>query len=182
MKAFQIPHDEVHFAPVGARFSISEFCTIIRKRKIDHLTMIAPLMLAMIGASIGLVLADVDPPNAQMTELKQLLIPFISSLLFVWSIMFLNPAVENRRVIWGRSLCAIVIGSIAPSGLALIHPSMTSLMGHSPILVATGGISAFLAYALSKPMAEKLFAKSDAMADHLIEDMEKRIHTGDQKK
>lgn len=118
----------------------------------------------------------------QFAEIKLLLLPFLGALIMSGGIIMLNPQIETRRIVIGRSIVALFCGTIAPQLIAVAHPSLASLSIKPIIQLAFGGLIACLAYVLSKPFTNQLYRRADGIAAREAERLEDRFSPKREKK
>jgi gas vesicle protein len=105
-------------------------------------------------------------------ELKLTLIPFIGSTVVVLSAFYLNPEVETRRIVCGRSLIALFVGSISPQVIAIIFPTTASFIAHPIISLGLGGVCGAIAYILSRPLFAGMYKRSKETASKILDKAE----------
>jgi len=135
------------------------------------------VVLAVLGLSTAastVILGSADSAD-QLAEIKLLLLPFLGALIMSGGIIMLNPQVETRRIVIGRSIVALFCGTLAPQIIAIVHPALASLSIKPIIQLAGGGVIACLAYVLSKPFTGQLYRRADGIAAREVQRLEDRV-------
>lgn len=136
------------------------------------------------AAGSGLMLAELPSPGsasaaasavATATDLKLLLLPLIGSLIASGGMIMLNPAPETRRIVIGRACFALIFGATGPQIVALFHPSIAGIIQVPAVPLLLGLIISVVIYAVSKPFAQKLYRRSDRMAEQQLNEIERRF-------
>lgn len=141
-------------------------------------TVLAVTTLATAASTI--ILGQVSP-EAQSAELRLLLLPFIGSLCMSGAAIMLNPATETRRIVIGRALIALFLGTLTPQLVSVIHPKIAELSIKPVFLLIVGGLSSGLFYVLSRPFFGELYKRADAIAARGADELERRIPGSDNK-
>lgn len=125
----------------------------------------------LITSVATLALADLAPWGFD-DELKLTLIPFIGSMIVVLAAFYLNPEIETRRIVCGRSLIALFVGSIGPQGIAIIFSTTATFIAHPIISLGFGGACGALAYILSRPLFAGMYKRSRETANKILDKAE----------
>lgn len=128
-----------------------------------------------IATAAGSVILGQSASSEQSAELQLLLLPLIGSMVVSGAFIMLNPQPETRRIVIGRAMIALFCGVLAPQILGLFHPSLATLSVKPVFLILSGGLTAGLAYVLSKPFTSQLYARADSIAKREAERLEKRF-------
>lgn len=119
-----------------------------------------------------LALADFAPWGFD-EELKLTLIPFIGSTIVVLAAFYLNPETETRRIVCGRSLIALFVGSIGPQTISILASSTAQFIAHPIIALGLGGICGAVGYILSKPLFSGAYRRSKEAANKILDQAER---------
>lgn len=114
-------------------------------------------------------------PNS---DLLIFILPLLGALLMAGAAILLNPAPETRRIVIGRSIIAILFGVTTPQAIPFFHSNFDPLKTPPIILAFIGAISAFVPYMLSRPFFNQAYAKSEAVAKNLQDELVKRVSLG----
>lgn len=142
--------------------------------------------IAFYGFSlIGVVISPLllaDAPPAQQFALQWLLLPLLGALLSSVCAMLLNPHPEARKVVLGRCILGVMIGTALPKVATLLHPAIRE-WSLDPAFACLAGFSVCLiAYVCARPFVEKLFARSGSFVDKGLDAAEDRFtNTGSDK-
>jgi hypothetical protein len=131
-------------------------------------------VITLSTATIQVLLGSADSA-AQLVELKLLLLPFLGALVMSGGIIMLNPQIETRRIVIGRSIFALFCGTLAPQLISFFHPALADLSIKPIVQIATGGLIACLVYILSKPFTGKLYERADAISALGVQRLENRL-------
>ena len=149
---------------------------------LHHLLDSVIVAVVSIATAASAVLLGAAETADQFAELKLLLLPFLGALIMSGGIIMLNPQIETRRIVIGRSIVALFCGTIAPQLIAVAHPSLASLSIKPIIQLAFGGLIACLAYVLSKPFTNQLYRRADGIAAREAQKLEERFSPKPDKK
>lgn len=127
-----------------------------------------------IATAASAVLLGATETADQFAELKLLLLPFLGALILSGGIIMLNPQIETRRIVIGRSIFALFCGTIAPQILAALHPAMAHLSVKPIVQLAVGGLIAMLAYVLSKPLTGQFYRRAEGQAKAIADELERK--------
>lgn len=127
----------------------------------------------IISASVPLLLADASSPATG--ELQLLLLPLIGALIVSGGMIMLNPQPETRRIVMGRGIFALFIGTLAPQLMGMVHPSLASLSLKPAVLLMAGGVVSGMAYVLSRPFVSRLYERAAAVAQREVERIEQQL-------
>lgn len=120
------------------------------------------------------MLADPAQSPQHIAELQLFLLPFIGSLIISGGLIMLSPNPEERRVVIGRGIFALFFGVLVPQILGMFHPALAALSVKPVFLVLFGGLTAALAYVISKPFTRELYARSDGIAKQGADKLQKK--------
>ncbi len=136
---------------------------------------------AAITAASTLVLTTTEAAHpAQLAELYLLLLPFLGALVLSGGMIMLNPNPEARRIVIGRSIIALFFGVTLPQIVGMFHPSLAALSLKPIVLILIGGLSAALAYVMSKPFTSEMYQRADAIARREAAKLEKKFSGKDE--
>ena len=141
----------------------------------DHIeALAAPLVVtltAALGGSALLAEAEMGP----LVELRLAILPFIGSTMVALGLILINSRPETRRKVAGRAILASAFASTLPGSMALLWPSLNIITSHPLLLLDAGGLICAIAYPLAGPLVSKLFARSDKLADQVLDLAEKKV-------
>jgi Na+/phosphate symporter len=131
-------------------------------------------VVSISAAASTLILGTADTAQ-QIAELKLLLLPFLGALVMSGGIILLNPQIETRRIVIGRSIVALFCGSLAPQLIAIIHPNLVNISIKPVAQIAIGGLIAVIAYIMSKPFTNQLYSHADGIAKDQADKLQKKL-------
>lgn len=115
-------------------------------------------------AASQLLLADTVTAETTSEDMRLLLLPLIGGMIVSGGLIMLNPNPETRRITIGRAFLGLFFGVLAPQIFASFHPALGALGNKPFLLLLVGGVASGLAYVLSKPFANQLYARSERIA------------------
>jgi len=136
-------------------------------------SVVATFVVSITSILTLLMTISTNAPDAE--ELKLLLIPLIGSMIVSGGAVMLNPTLEDRKVVIGRSVVALFFGAITPQCVAIVLPSYAPLLSHAVILFGGGGVAAGFVYILSRPFFEGAYRRSRATADYILRKGEEQL-------
>ena len=107
--------------------------------------------------------------TAEQAEIRLLLMPLVGALVGTTGMILLAPSVEDRRRIAGRGLFSIAIGSGAPVLFGFVTDYGRAMAGHPVALFMFGIMASMVVFAVSRPLAEALFARSRGIAATVLD-------------
>lgn len=132
--------------------------------------------LGLIGAATSALLLA-QTPNEQAYALQWLLLPLVGALCSSVCAMLLNPQPETRKTVLARCIFGVVMGTAVPKLASMIHPMLKEWTLDPAFMFLAGFFICLVAYALARPLVEKLFARSSDFADHTLDALEKTVDT-----
>jgi hypothetical protein len=130
---------------------------------------IAVFVTVVTATAAPLVLAAA--PNS---ELLLLLLPLLGSLLMTGSAILLNPEIETRKIVVGRSIIALLFGVAGPHIIAMFLKSFDPTAITPVILVLVGAMVAFASYILSRPFFDQAYSRAESIAKSTADEIERR--------
>lgn len=116
-----------------------------------------------------------DSDEQAREALRWLLLPLIGSLLAAGGVILFNPRPEHRKIVFGRSIFAVVFGTAVPKLTSLMHPWLQHFYVEPAAILLSGFVVAMVVFVLSKPFVQKFYARSDRMADEGLDNLEARF-------
>lgn len=145
-----------------------------------HILDTAVVVVTALATAGSTLIIGASETTEQLAELKLLLLPFLGALVMSGGIIMLNPEVETRRIVIGRSIIALFCAVLGPQLIGLIHPSLATL-GVKPIAaIALGGSIWAAVYIISKPFCGELYKRADGIAKRQADMLEAK-YTGSDK-
>ncbi len=118
-----------------------------------------------VSSALATWLLMVVSPEHDVDEIRLLLVPLIGALISSGGMIMLNPTPETRRIVIGRAVFSLFLGTVTPQLCALLFTSWATFLAHPVVLLAAGGIGSIFFYALSRPFTERLYVRSRVIAD-----------------
>jgi hypothetical protein len=139
---------------------------------------VAAAVMTVVPAVVAVIVSQPYDPEAQ---LAQTLLPLIGAVLMGAGVIMLNPGVETRRIVLGRSFIAGFFGVISPSLAIAILPNVlpewalwaVEVMKWPMALVGMGGIISGVFYILSRPFFARAYERADAIAQAQVDRLQK---------
>lgn len=133
-------------------------------------------MVGMIAAK--LLFSDGDEES--ILAMRWFLLPLLGSMVASCGAILLNPRPEDKRIVVGRSIFAMAIGTAVPKVASLIiskdtWPWLAGIYVDPFVIFMAGFIIAVCSYVLSRPFVEKFYNRSDSYADDLHDDIGDRM-------
>lgn len=116
----------------------------------------------------------------QSAELQMLLLPLVGALLMSGAAIMLNPQPETRRIVIGRAMIALFLGTLTPQIISVIHPKLAEFSSKPVFLLMVGGLSAGIFYVLSKPFFGELYKRADRIAARGADRLEDKLAKKDE--
>lgn len=129
-------------------------------------SVVATFVVSITSILTLLMAISTNTPDAE--ELKLLLIPLIGSMIVSGGAIMLNPTLEDRKVVVGRSVVALFFGAITPQCVAIVFPNYATVLSHAVILFGFGGAAAGVVYILSRPLFEGAYRRSRVTAEFIL--------------
>ena len=139
----------------------------------DHFIAMFGTLLAT-ATSFLLMLADGANTPAN-DEIKLLLMPLIGALVATTGAYLLSPK-EDTRKLAGRSIYSVAIGTAFPVTVGFISDYGKSMAGHPVALFLVGIIATTVVFVVIRPIIDKLFARSGAIADATLDTAQNAAH------
>lgn len=139
----------------------------------DHFIAMLGTLLAT-ATSFLLMLADGAPTPAN-DEIKLLLMPLIAALVATTGAYLLSPK-EDTRKLAGRSIYSVAIGTALPVSIGFVSDYGRQMAGHPVALFLAGIIATTIVFIVIRPIIDKLFARSGAIADVAIDAAQNAAH------
>lgn len=132
--------------------------------------------LSLIGAATYAILLA-QTPHEQAYALQWLLLPLVGALCSSVCAMLLNPQPETRKTVLARCIFGVVMGTAVPKLASMIHPTLKEWTLDPAFMFLAGFFICLVAYALARPLVEKLFARSSDFAEQTLDTLEKKVDT-----
>lgn len=123
--------------------------------------------------SSWLLILTAQPGDVE--ELKQLLLPLIGAMIVSIGMVMLNPVPEVRRIVVGRAVFALFLGTLTPQLISLWFTGLTPILSHAVPLLGAGGIAGAFFYVLSLPFCARLYSRSEAIAAAAVQKAEEKF-------
>lgn len=130
---------------------------------------------AVISAANWILLADAASADERYA-LKWTLLPMIGAVFACIAALFLNPQTERRRTVFGRTIVGMICGITVPKVASICSQTLKDVWLEPLVVILAAFLITVLAYALSRPIVEKVFRQSSSMADNLIDEARDRMH------
>jgi hypothetical protein len=118
-----------------------------------------------------------DNEEQATDALRWLLLPLLGSMLAAGGAILLNPRPEHRKIVFGRSVFAVVFGTTVPKLTSLLHPWLQSYYVEPAAILLSGFIIAVTVYVLSKSFVQKFYDRADRIAEERLNKLEERFGT-----
>lgn len=139
----------------------------------DHFIAMFGTLIATV-TSFLMMLAD-GPPTPANDEIKLLLMPLIGSLVATTGAYLLSPK-EDTRKLAGRSIYSVAIGTALPVTAGFVSDYGRAMAGHPVALFLVGIIATTVVFVIIRPIIDKLFARSGAIADAALDAAQHAAH------
>lgn len=112
--------------------------------------------------------------------MRWFLLPLLGSMVASCGAILLNPNPEDKRVVVGRSIFSMAMGTAIPKVASLIiskdtWPWLAGVYVDPAVIFMMGFFIATAVYILSRPFVQKFYDKSDGISDELHNDFHDRI-------
>lgn len=124
--------------------------------------------ITVVTTAMATALLTITTAPVASEELQLLLLPLIGALIASGGMIMLNPTPETRRIVIGRAVFSLFLGTVSPQITALALPSWATFLSHPVVLLAAGGVLSMIFYALSRPFTERLYVRSKDIADAAV--------------
>lgn len=139
----------------------------------DHFIAMFGTLLATV-TSFMLMLADGASTPAN-DEIKLLLMPLIGALVATTGAYLLSPK-EDARKLAGRSIYSVAIGTALPVTIGFVSDYGRQMASHPVALFLAGIIATTIVFIVIRPIIDKLFARSSAIAAAALDAAQNAAH------
>jgi uncharacterized membrane protein YeaQ/YmgE (transglycosylase-associated protein family) len=148
-------------------------CTAMPQRIGNALEIICSISTATFAAISKIVMATIAPEEIDM--IRWLLLPIVGASLASLVAFLLNPFPENRKVVSGRVLGALVLSISGAWITSALFPSFKAVVDDPRTIVLVSFLTALVIYFLIKPLVEGMARRSAAAAKVLLDAGEARL-------
>ncbi len=137
--------------------------------------LIATLMSGAATIIARLLLAETPGSIQAAGDLNWFLMPLLGGILATGAAFMLNPEVEIRKIVAGRSIWGVVTSVCVPQAILLIKPGLAVAAVHPGLLTLAGFLIATVAYIISKPLVIGGYRRSGGVSDRVLDQVERKV-------
>lgn len=142
-------------------------------RLFEHIDSVVIGLLTLVATISAQTVTSVEHTE-ELTELRILMVPLVSSLIATGGLYLFNIGREPRNVIMGRAVFALLFGSSFIPMLAIVFPAWEPILRRAIILLPGGATMSMVFFFLSYPFSRALNNRSRGLADNLLDEAERR--------